>query len=276
MTANVGGVPPKGWLEMTFKASASLFEFAKTAVCPELRAKENKTEFEIAVMSTYNRMYLWLGDSLAAKEPIRFQIAATCARSMFEHLVDLKWLTMNPSSAVAFNDFTIVRRFDMADKILKESLRNPYMNVKPFKQAITLATRPKSRAMRDNLCLQHGWVNKNGQPKSPQHWWGQNIEKRALAVDPKGRKYIAFYMTLYADLSSQVHPGAVGLANISAEGVLGLFIASHHKTQDFFREATDLVCQHFPMPLKVKSEFQDKFSDDAVWGMYDHVSKKAI
>jgi hypothetical protein len=162
MTFKVDGIPVREWLEMTIDASAALLKFAKAKVCPALKVKNNQSHFKAAVTNTYNRMVLWLQDSIVTKEPIHIQIAATCARSMFEHLVDLKWLTLNPQSGEAFSAFTIVRRFDIADKILEESLRNPYMDVTPFRSAIALATRPKSRTMRDNLCRQHGWLKKNG------------------------------------------------------------------------------------------------------------------
>jgi hypothetical protein len=119
MSNKVYGIPVRDWIEMTIKASASLLEFAKTTVCPVFQNKKNRSHFEAAVTTTYNRMVLWLGDSVVTKEPIRIQIASTCARSMFEHLIDLKWLTLTPQSAEAFLSFTIVRRFDMADKILK-------------------------------------------------------------------------------------------------------------------------------------------------------------
>jgi hypothetical protein len=270
MTFKVYGIPVRDWIEMTIKASASLLEFAKTTVSPVLQNKKNRSHFEAALTTIYNRMFLWLEDSVVAKEAIRIQIASTCARSMFEHLIDLKWLTLTPQSAEAFLSFTVVRRFDMADKILKESLRNPYMDVRPLRAAIALATRPKSRTMRDNLCRQHGWLKKNGQPRTPRHWWGENSEQRALAVDPRGRKYIALHIALYSEFSNQIHPGGVGLQNISAEGVASLFIAAHQFTQQFFREATDLVCQHFPMPSEVTAGFRDKFSDDAIWGTHHH------
>jgi len=261
------GISWKEWLEMTSAASASLLEFANSAVCQALRARKNKSHFQVVMSNMYNRAVLWLKDSVIAKEPIHIQIAATCTRSMFEHLIDLKWLTLNPQSAEAFTAFTFVRRFDMADKILKESLRNPAMDPRLNKSAIALATNTQSRARRDELCRKYGWITKTGQTKTPLHWWGENAEQRALAVDPKGRKYIALYVTIYAELSNQVHPGMVGLRNISPEGVLSLFLAAQQMTQDFFREVTSLVCQHFPMPSKVTTVFQDKFSDNAVWGI---------
>lgn len=134
------GVAWKTWLEKTNKASESLLGFAKTQMNPKMQAQENKTQFQVTMINIYSRMILWLQDSMIAKEPIHFQVAVTCARSMFEHLIDLKWLIMNPQSTEAFNAFTYVRRFDMADKVYKESLKNSSMFPKPNKSAVALAT----------------------------------------------------------------------------------------------------------------------------------------
>jgi len=99
------------------------------------------------------------------------------------------------------------------------------------------------------------------------HWWGENAEQRALAVDRQGRKYIAQYVTIYGQLSNQLHPGIVGLQGISPEGVVSLFMAAQSLNQDYFREATGLACQHFPMPPEVRAAFEVQFGDNASWGV---------
>jgi hypothetical protein len=42
---------------------------------------------------------------------------------------------------------------------------------------------------------------------------------------------------------------------------------AEQQLQNFFREATDLVCQCFPMPSEVTAAFRHKFSD-APWVTY--------
>ncbi len=112
-------LPLKDAVSFAPQATQILAEFAQRKVIQVFHSGE-LSHFNVALQTTYNRMAMWMSDLCVARDPIHIQIASVCARSIFEHLLDLKWLVTNPASAQSFNDYTVVRRFDIAGKIAKE------------------------------------------------------------------------------------------------------------------------------------------------------------
>ena len=248
------------------RATSTLCEFAQASVCPLFGTTEEQSYFHSAAMTTFNRMTLWLSDLAANPEPIRFQIAAVCCRSIFEHLVDLRWLIDNPGTAESFHHFTAVSRFQTAEKIRIEVDAFPNLDWQKLTAQMRLANDSQSRAVRDELCRRNGWVTKGGRPRPPLHWWGENARQRTLAIDPKKRKYLRIYLALFASMSSLVHSGAAGVQDISAKGFAGLFIGTHVNSQRFFLEACELVMDQFDAPAAVRREYADKFGHFAPYG----------
>lgn len=208
-------------------------------------------------------MTMWIADLSLACNAINVQIASVCARSLFEHLLDLKWLILHPEAAESFHEFVVVRRYHIAKRIAAEFAH--HKEIPPaVRSSIEVANNPNKRALADELCIKNGWVTSNGKPNVPMHWWGHSVEKRALAVDPLTRHYSGIYAMLYGWASSQVHPGGVGLVGISAEAIASLFVYLHFCAQDLFREATELTLERLSNSDELKKEFQTHFSNDSI------------
>jgi hypothetical protein len=253
----------KAMLKACVSATNSLYEFMGNSICPVFKQNPEKSPFHSATMSTYNRIILWMSDLATVSDPNHFQLAATCVRSIFEHLLDLKWLITNPQEADKFFAFTNVRRFDIAAKILSECERNSNIDREIFKTELRLANDSRSKEIRDELCLRHKWIKKNGDVSKPKHWWGENIEQRTHAIDLDGSKEFQIYLKMYAFLSNHIHPGGVSLQGISANALAQLFVGFHLKAQEFCKEATEIVLSNFPVPPTVIEEFRKKFFGDS-------------
>jgi len=253
----------KAMLKACVSATNSLSEFMSNSICPVFKQNAEKSPFHSATMSTYNRIILWMSDLATVGDPIHFQLAATCLRSIFEHLLDLKWLTSNPQEAEKFFAFTTVRRFDIAAKILSECEHNPHIDRTIFKTELRMANDSQSKEIRDELCFRYNWIKKNGDTIRPKHWWGENIEQRTHAIDLDGSKDFQTYLKMYAFLSNHIHPGGVSLQGISANALAQLFVGFHLKAQEFCKEATEIIILHFPVPSDVIEKYRKKFFGDA-------------
>ena len=251
-------------LHLAVAATKSLRDFAPN-VAGAFKGCE-PSWFNSAVQTTYNRMMIWLNDLAIVENAINVQLAATCSRSLFEHLLDLKWLIRNPHLGEAFRAFTLVRRYDIASVIVDECNRDATTDKSIYRRELELVCDPERRKMRDALCLEHGWVSKGGEPKRPKHWWGENAEQRARTLDGGTHTYLKYYLNLYSTISNLIHPGGVGLDGMSATAIAGLFISLHAFAQQFFLEATDLVCKTFPVPAETADAFHKLFFGDAPYG----------
>lgn len=250
-------------IKLSVSATNTLNNFMHSSISPAFKNHPDQSHFHSTAMTTYNRISLWLSDLAIVRDPIHFQLAATCVRSIFEHLLDLKWLILNPKDAEKFSAFTLVRRFDIADKISTECKRYPNFDQSLFNSEIKLTSDLQLRIRRDELCKKNNWVTKTGEPRKPKHWWGESTEQRAHAVDPNDGKYLQIFLRYYALLSNHIHPGGVSLIGISGEAIATHFVGLHRLAQDFCLEATEIVCTNFPIPLSVNEEFHKIFFGDA-------------
>lgn len=250
-------------ISLSISATNSLFEFMSKDICPIFKNDQDQTHFQAAIMTTFNRMILWLSDLAIIKEPIHIQLVATCARSLFENLIDLKYLIANPSEAEKFSAFTYIRRFDIADKISNACLAHPKMDIGLFATEIKLCNNEKIRSKREKLCHKYNYISKNGSIRKPMHWWGTSLEERTNTIDPDGSKDYKNYLRIYGTTSNLIHPGGVGLNGISGKGVASLFIGLSGISQEFCLDATEIICSNFSVPEDTIEKFHKQFFGDA-------------
>lgn len=76
-------------LSAVVRRTAEIHELTKSQVIGVLLTQLSKTIPEEAMFATYYRMHLSFGDLALAVHFRHFQLACSCARSLFEHLLDL-------------------------------------------------------------------------------------------------------------------------------------------------------------------------------------------
>jgi Family of unknown function (DUF5677) len=225
--------------------------FNQKVIATIVQHAHQTTPIEEAIRGSFARIGLWL-DSLARMSgPQDFQTVAAGARCMFELLLDIKQLHENPALANAFFDFSKVKRFDIADNLLKFLDSHPSIPRDHGKAQQNWARDPKNRDEREALCKKHGWVNKSGDAmRRVDHWWGNSVGERAKSF---GEEYEHIYWNHYSVLSQYVHAGGAGIIDLPPAAFSALFGVMLHLVQRSCEEAFEIVARTFVQSAALKT-----------------------
>lgn len=103
------------------------YTFVTDHIVGVLKSTIDKSDYEKALMATYGRIYLWVEAIVALKESRHFQVVHAGGRSIFELLLDLKLLSLDPSSAEKFHAFTkfeFCRYFDFPTRLARGCMKS--------------------------------------------------------------------------------------------------------------------------------------------------------
>ena len=217
--------------------------FNQKVIATIVQSAQQTTPIEEAIRGTYARIGLWLDSLSRLSGPQDFQTAAAGARCMFELLLDIKKLHADPALADAFFDFSIVKRFDIADNLVKFLDEHPSIPKEHGQAQQRWARDPTHRAEREALCKKHGWVKNSGDAmRKVDHWWGRSIGERGQSF---GEKYEHIYWNHYSLLSQYVHAGGAGIIDLPPAAFVTLFGVVLHLVQSSCEEAFEIVARTF-------------------------------
>jgi len=229
-------------IKAVFRGTRELSEFAEKQVFPIIASQVGRSTHEKALSGTYCRMSLFLRGVAKLDDSCHFQMAAIAARSVFELLLDLKALAADPSLAQKFFDFTWVSRYHKARQLAGFLSANPGVDTTPHLEALALVHKSGVEQNREQLCVQHGWVDRRGKPKWPDHWSGKNIAARAQDA---GLEYEEIYRSQFFFQSYFVHAGGAGIDSMSREALQSAFAIAHLLIQRLFAESTEIIAEQF-------------------------------
>jgi hypothetical protein len=243
---DAGDLPVEKQMEVMFKATDLISDFAEKVVVPVLKGVMNPSRREEAITRTYFRMYLWL-DCLGRLNKLSdFQAVNAAARTIFELALDTLLLANDSKGNrigqfYAFND---VERFRSARNAV-EFFKAKSGTVPPEHIYLKeLLERPNEETRVLNLRRKHWGVvkkgKKKGQPIQPAHWTGKDAKGRAHELDGLlGTDYERMYVEDYARFSWHIHSGLIGFANtLTPEYYMAVFGTAHAALKTMFRDAT--------------------------------------
>lgn len=228
------------------------YTFVTDHIVGVLKSTIDKSDYEKALMATYGRIYLWVEAIVALKESRHFQVVHAGGRSIFELLLDLKLLSLDPSSAEKFHAFTKIDRFKSADRLARFLEHNKDVDRSHYQAELQLANNRAERDEFESLCERHWGRTGEGKPRQPRHWYDKIVEHRASDAG-----YAETYARDYKFQSWHVHGGAVGIGGLSQEDLTKGYILGLVRVYYSFLDATALVIQEFKLDAAIPGVLQE-------------------
>ncbi len=261
--ADTSNLPLSVRVEAFFKGTDAIGYFAEKKVIPQLDALQslsivsgkNLSNRDIAIIGTYERMYLWVRSLSVMNSRQHFQGAASATRALVELLLDLKLF-----------------QSDSSGEYLKKYIA--FLEVSKFRSAIKLvsfcdqhASETKLNSTHQRAFLKNGakqieventvrtlWGTKrSGDPNFPDHWSGMDTRSRARHLDAvfKTIEFEELYIESYPLGSLYVHADPTGHLNLSEDTFESIFGLCHSIVQRLFLEATILCAQEMNLDLAI-------------------------
>jgi hypothetical protein len=220
----------------------SLAEFDRAELRGVLRGQLNLTEREKCLFASYLRIYGNLESLLKLDQRKDFQACITLARSIYEQAVDIKLMHENliDDWVKKIRVFTLVERLRTAKKLVEFSKSHP-VNVDVSIHAEFIAKNdPAIKEQQERL-----WVKEE---RNVQHWSGRRLPVR---VELAGSPFEGLYVEHYSQFSWYVHPGVVGVSNVSAEALAISQGLAYWLAVECYREVLRIVIKEFKLNLAI-------------------------
>ena len=226
MNEPVSDLPLKSRIDAFFDGTKYIHDFSRDVMVPQLKALLTPSAQEIALRDTYYKMYLFLCSALIMNSLDHFQSVASLTRSLFELLLDLKFIARdNTGDAVKkYNEFPEIVRYRRAKQLLEFDRNNPNGIKQDISLQRTFCSDPQRQARVASA------LGKGG--KYPDHWTGKNARERAKVLGQE-----AMYVEVYSLLSWYVHAGATGTAGMSKQSFESVFGLCHGIIRRIFLDA---------------------------------------
>jgi hypothetical protein len=180
-------------------------------VIPVLKNLKEESDTEKAIVGAFFRFHACMHSLVLMNNILDFQAVASCARTAFELLIDIKILSLDSSGDLVkkYHIFPTVERFNSARKLKrfwennKTNLGDCFLAQREYVESFTERF--------DKIVAKYWGTDKNNKPKYPKHWTGENLESRVRQL---GLKYERNYYELYPKLSWYVHSGSACYAGL--------------------------------------------------------------
>lgn len=257
---NVNELPLKARLDATYDGTKELYNFCKEIIIPAVQSLVNPGPNEDAIRGAYYRMFLLLESAISLNHTKFFQTTASTTRSLFELLLDIKFLSDDEGGSWTkkYHAFPEVDKFNIATKLVKFDQSNPRILAKDIAiQKDYIENTERIKRINENIISNWG-RDKNGQPQKPRHWTGMNIDSRAHIF---GLDCEAMYLEIFPNLSLYVHSGSTGYAGISKEGLESCFGLCHRQIQRIVIEATAICSKVLKIDEAVRHQLNDSLDN---------------
>lgn len=238
--------PATAFCNQAFDLLDRMRAFSGSAVLPAiagLKAENSRTNRrqDATVYEAYARMGMWMKSITQLKATSDVQAIGTGARCLFEHLLDLKWLELNPGPEwlEKFNAFSRVDRYNSARKTLRYINENKKSQICADQFRRLIADLDKRESVKAAVCRIWG-RDGNNEPKWPKHWTGEaNILTRSERM---GTRFVDIYRGAYSGLSWLVHSGPSAFHGRGFDEIERCVGAGYIYAFDFSHEGTRLAC----------------------------------
>ncbi len=220
-----------------FKGTQDLCNFVFEKVLPKLDdiSRLQPTDFEQALIATFQRISLLVRGVSELKEPMHFQIVAMVSRTNFELLLDMKALVRESGAAEKFLAFSEVNKVRKGNELLKFFVKHPALKTDAHQFQLDYSADVGRQTRIDGIRATL-WPKSGGKPK---HWSGKTTKELAEEAGPE---YELRYLTDYYLESNYVHASPVGIQGMNDEALTAVFVTRHLLIQQIFAEATVDVC----------------------------------
>jgi hypothetical protein len=218
-------------------------EFDRQEVRGVLHGQLNLTDRERYLHACYMRLYGNIESLLKLDQRKDFQACIILARGIFEQAFDVHLMHRDliDNWIEKMRVFTLVEHLRVAKKIAAFSKTHSVLTDVPIYQEFITKNERAINEQQERL-----WPSK--EERKVQHWSGQHLRKRVeLARSP----FEELYVQHYSHFSWYVHPGPVGVANISAEGLaIGQGLA-YWLAAECYREVLKIMTKEFKLSTAV-------------------------
>lgn len=221
-----------------FKGTQDLCNFVFEKVLPKLDdiSRLQPTDFEQALIATFQRISLLVRGVSELKEPMHFQIVAMANRTSFELLLDLKALVRESDAAAKFQAFGEVNKARQGKDLLEFLTKHPSLKSDVHQLQLDYSADTARQTRIDGIRATL-WPTSKGKLK---HWSGKTTRKLAEEAGPE---YELRYLTDYSLDSNYVHASPVGIQGMNDEALTSVFVTRHLLIQEIFAEATVDICK---------------------------------
>lgn len=247
-------------LDAFYDGTKELYEFSKDIIIPATQSLVSPNPNEDAIRGTYYRMFLLIESAVFLNNLRSFQTTAMITRSLFEQLLDLKFLSNDKDGAWTnkYHAFPEIDKVKIANKLVEFDQKNPGILSKDIKIKKEYIENSERKERVKNNILSYWGTTEKGDPQKPGHWTGMNIDSRANQFGPECE---GLYLEIFPNLSLYVHSGSTGYAGISQEGLNSLFGICHRNIQKIYIEATRICAKSLKINEAVRHRLNDSLDN---------------
>lgn len=240
--------PMKSKLEVYYTSCKACENFSDNFI-KLLKGLLKLTKKEEVIIDVYRSIHCWLKSVSALNNSIHFQALASAARSVFEHLLDIKLIVDNriDNAIEKFEAFREIEKFRMANDFLEFKRKYPNIETRPHQKRLEVASSEEIKVKIDKLKLL--WIK----PNTLLHWSGERVRKR---TELAGIDYEKLYYESHTFLSWYIHAGQVGTRQMSKEGLELIYADSMRLIHEMFIDAVLLVAKELKLDIAIPA-FKD-------------------
>ena len=201
--------------------------------------KPNKKE--TILMEIYRAIHCWIKTVTTLNNSIHFQAVASAARSVFEHVLDMRLISDNKieNAIEKFEAFGEIEKFRMAKKFADFAKKGKPIRITGHEKKIEVASNQKVQQRIESLKLL--WEKKQ---INVGHWSGLKTEER---TNKAGISYEMLYNTSFIRLSWYVHPGLVGIRGFKKETLELVYGDSMRLIHEMFIDAILILARELKL-----------------------------
>lgn len=172
--------------EAFYSGTLTAYNTIDKHIIPMLKNLKKENDAEKAIVGAFLRQHACMHSLVLMNNILDFQAVASCARTAFELLIDIKILSLDSSgdSVEKYHIFPTVERFNSARKLKrfwennKNDLGDCFSTQREYVESFTERF--------DKIVAKYWGMDKNNKPKYPKHWTGESLESRVRQL---GLKY---------------------------------------------------------------------------------------
>lgn len=232
---------------------------------PILSNQINQSDSEAAKLGTFYRLFLLTKGILALNDRQHFQLVMAAMRTIFELLVDLRLLSLEPSAKYVsmYTKYADVARFHTADKLAEFAIKTNAQNsvrLLGIDLAKSVAADHARRVKVEGIVRNLWGETKNKIPNYPQHWSGMDLRKRSKLL---GEYYEVLYLQIYSFASWYTHSGPAGYAGVDPDGLGRIFGIAVETSRLMLIDAFKLIVNEFHLSKVLNVSEMTEFLEGA-------------
>ena len=264
-TSDKINIPSHTVSESFYRTTAALTDFVKDQVKPSLDGCLEMNQREIALASTFYRMYGWMLSLVAMNQNLHYQGIASATRSLFELMLDIELLHCDKDGRLVEQYFTFFRieKYRVAKQIVAFGNRDNDNLINKVDIIHSFIEKVEKRSIDEEIYNVWG-INKEKILKGNlKHWTNMSVRDRAKKIDDiyGNNRNMSFYIDTYPLLSWYIHAGGTGTLGLTEKAIDGIFRLCHYLSQTSFINGIKICAKEFKINLAIPAF--EKLLDEA-------------